>query len=90
MEHSFNDYVEFIQNNPRYENALNRVSDPEQYVKNIQAGGYATDPDYAEKIISIFRRETLLQLDWKNVGMNIALLYVYESLVLRRFLVLIM
>jgi len=44
---SFNDYVEFIKNNPRYANAIKMASDPEQYMHELQQAGYATDPDYA-------------------------------------------
>jgi flagellar protein FlgJ len=62
LEQSFNDYVDFILNNPRYKNALNESSDPESYIQQIQSGGYATDPDYAEKIKSIFNRESLFNI----------------------------
>ena len=53
---SFNDYVDFIRSRPRYQEALNQASDPESYVKELQAAGYATDPRYADKIINIMQR----------------------------------
>lgn len=62
LEQSFKDYVDFILNNPRYKNALNESSDPESYIQQIQSGGYATDPGYADKIKSIFNRESLFNI----------------------------
>lgn len=51
---SFNDFVDFLQNNPRYRNALGAVSDAKEFVSELQKAGYATDPDYAKKVISVF------------------------------------
>lgn len=59
---SFNDYVELISENPRYQSAIENKDDPEAYLRNIQNGGYATDPDYAKKIHHIFLRESLNQI----------------------------
>lgn len=56
---SFADYVEFIQGNPRYRQALEKADDPEAYVRELQNAGYATDPFYAEKITSIFSSDSL-------------------------------
>lgn len=50
---SFNDYVDFLKNNPRYQAALDQVDDPEQFVRSLQSAGYATDPEYANKILRI-------------------------------------
>lgn len=47
---SLADYVGFIQNNPRYGRALEAVDDARRYFRELQAAGYATDPEYAEKI----------------------------------------
>ena len=54
-EESFNDYVNFIKTNPRYEDALAVSSDPNQYLNSIQQAGYATDPRYAEKIKNVMQ-----------------------------------
>lgn len=54
--HSFNDYVSFLQQNPRYEKALQSAGNAEQYVRELQRAGYATDPDYATKISRIARQ----------------------------------
>lgn len=53
-EQSFNDYVNFIQSNPRYKNAVNATNDARNYIKEIQQAGYATDPEYATKVIKIY------------------------------------
>jgi flagellar protein FlgJ len=50
---SFQDYVQFLQNNPRYRDALTRVDDPQQFTNALQEAGYATDPQYAAKIRSV-------------------------------------
>ncbi|MEE4244534.1 MAG: flagellar assembly peptidoglycan hydrolase FlgJ [Kangiellaceae bacterium] len=59
FEQSFDDYVNFIQSNPRYKTAIESAGSPEQYLKSIQQNGYATDPDYANKIHAIYSRENL-------------------------------
>ncbi|HEY5806779.1 MAG TPA: flagellar assembly peptidoglycan hydrolase FlgJ, partial [Povalibacter sp.] len=50
---SFRDYARLIRNNPRYENALNAGSDVAGFAAALQSGGYATDPDYARKIVAV-------------------------------------
>ncbi|ARN76268.1 flagellar rod assembly protein/muramidase FlgJ [Oceanicoccus sagamiensis] len=49
---SFDDYVEFISNSPRYEKAR-QANDSESYIRALEEAGYATDPQYSEKIIRI-------------------------------------
>ncbi|HER34226.1 MAG: flagellar assembly peptidoglycan hydrolase FlgJ [Halothiobacillaceae bacterium] len=53
MAASFNDFARFLQENPRYGKALEVRDDPEQFVRELQQAGYATDPKYADKLISI-------------------------------------
>jgi len=55
-EDSFNDYVDFLQSNPRYEMALKEGGSAGDYLRGLQQAGYATDPKYAEKIESIMGR----------------------------------
>jgi len=50
---SFNDFAEFLQTNPRYQDALNNSNDAKAFVAALQKAGYATDPNYAKKINSI-------------------------------------
>ena len=58
-EDSFNDYVQFLKQNPRYETALSHINSNEAFVKGLQKAGYATDPAYAQKIMSILSRDQL-------------------------------
>jgi flagellar protein FlgJ len=47
------DYVNFVQSNPRYQQALEHTQKPQAYFSELQKAGYATDPEYANKIISV-------------------------------------
>ncbi len=55
-EESFNDYVRFVQQNPRYAEALRATEDVGRYFDRLQQAGYATDPAYAEKIGEILKK----------------------------------
>ncbi|MCL7743443.1 flagellar assembly peptidoglycan hydrolase FlgJ [Guyparkeria hydrothermalis] len=59
MAGSFNDFARFIQDNPRYGKALEARNDPEQFARELQQAGYATDPKYADKLISIMNSPAL-------------------------------
>lgn len=50
---SFNDYVRFLNENPRYSEALEQPADPVRFIRNLHKAGYATDPEYSNKIISV-------------------------------------
>jgi flagellar protein FlgJ len=56
---SFADYVSLISSSPRYAQALEHAHDPEAYARAVTAAGYATDPDYAEKWLAIYRGDRL-------------------------------
>lgn len=53
------DYVDFIQGNQRYQEALANSADQSHYVNGLQKAGYATDPHYANKILNIVSGDTL-------------------------------
>lgn len=53
FEQSMQDYVSFIQQNPRYRQAIQNTQHPEAYFRALQEAGYATDPDYADKVLSV-------------------------------------
>jgi peptidoglycan hydrolase FlgJ len=59
---SFQDYVELLRNNPRYAAALNTGSDVKAFAAGLQRGGYATDPDYANKITAVANTVSNLKL----------------------------
>ncbi|QOL27069.1 flagellar assembly peptidoglycan hydrolase FlgJ [Thalassotalea sp. LPB0316] len=58
IKDSVNDYIDFLSNNDRYQEALNQTSNVEQFLHGLQKAGYATDPQYANKIIGTLKRVT--------------------------------
>jgi peptidoglycan hydrolase FlgJ len=55
FQESFTDYVRFIKSNPRYSEALKKAGNPAGYLRELQQAGYATDPQYAQKVLMIYR-----------------------------------
>ncbi len=62
---SFADYVNFLKSGPRYQSALEQADNPKTFIRELHGAGYATDPDYANKVINIMQRP-VLQADIKN------------------------
>lgn len=58
---SFMDYADFIASNPRYARALESASNPRQYYRELQKAGYATDPQYANKLTTMLASMSLPQ-----------------------------
>ncbi len=58
-EDSFKDYVSFLKGSPRYQEALQQAANPFAYVDALQQAGYATDPEYSNKISRIFSGELI-------------------------------
>ncbi|PZP26221.1 flagellar assembly peptidoglycan hydrolase FlgJ [Pseudomonas kuykendallii] len=52
---SFHDYVDFLQTNERYGDALKTNGNSEKFMTELQEAGYATDPRYARKVNQIAR-----------------------------------
>lgn len=68
-EDSFKDHSEFLAYRPFYKKLF--TLDPSDYVgwaKGLKQAGYATDPKYAEKLISIIERYELYELDKEALG----------------------
>lgn len=57
---SFEDFGNFITNSPRYDKALEKASNPASFLQELQQAGYATDPNYAVKIMSVLKQVTKL------------------------------
>ncbi|WP_421866772.1 flagellar assembly peptidoglycan hydrolase FlgJ [Motiliproteus sp.] len=51
--HSMQDYLAFISESPRYQQALGRAGDSHSYIEQLQLAGYATDPAYSSKVQGI-------------------------------------
>ena len=61
MAYGVKGYFDFI-SAPRYAN-LKGVTDPEQYLINIKADGYATSLKYVENVMNVIRKYDLTQYD---------------------------
>lgn len=57
---SINDYINFLSKNERYQGALKQTGNVEQFLHNLQGAGYATDPNYANKIMGTLQTVTSL------------------------------
>ena len=56
---SFDDYVDFLRTNNRYGDALLHHGNDKLFIKDLQKAGYATDPDYADKVLNILKRDSI-------------------------------
>tara|TARA_R110002096_G_scaffold425345_2_gene633911 strand:- start:62 stop:1063 length:1002 start_codon:yes stop_codon:yes gene_type:complete len=62
LKESFEDYAEFLLGNERYSYALEFAGDARKFLSEIQNAGYATDPDYANKILNVLENKAFMQL----------------------------
>ncbi|QRK07921.1 glucosaminidase domain-containing protein [Archangium violaceum] len=60
---SFADHGKFLRENKRYANAFKHTDDAAQFAREIHRAGYATDPGYADKLISIINKYDLQRFD---------------------------
>ncbi|RRQ20937.1 flagellar assembly peptidoglycan hydrolase FlgJ [Thiohalobacter thiocyanaticus] len=60
LAEGFDDYARFLQQQPRYREAL-QADSAEGFAAALQQAGYATDPDYARKISAIMNRSDFRQ-----------------------------
>ncbi len=58
---SFDDYVHFLNQNPRYRSALEQGNSNDAFINGIHKAGYATDPEYAEKVLRV--QQQIEQMD---------------------------
>ena len=54
-EEAFTDYARFMTRNPRYANVL-ATNDPTEAAHGLQRAGYATDPQYGQKLVRIMQK----------------------------------
>jgi peptidoglycan hydrolase FlgJ len=59
MAESFEDYSRFIGERQRYAGAVAQAENAYGYLKELQAAGYATDPDYADKVWRVFNSDAV-------------------------------
>jgi len=61
---SFRDRNRFLARNPRYtNNGVFSAPDPASQCRALQRAGYATDPEYADKLITLIVRNDLKRFD---------------------------
>lgn len=53
LEEGLRDYVDFVSSQRRYSQALENADNPQKYFESLQSAGYATDPEYARKVVKI-------------------------------------
>ena len=53
---TFQDFAKLMKNNPRYERVMANLDNLNNYATAIQKSGYATDPNYASKLISVVNK----------------------------------
>ncbi|AHN75930.1 flagellar biosynthesis protein FlgJ [Pandoraea pnomenusa] len=54
-DEAFADYANLISKNPRYASVVASANDAAGFATNLQRAGYATDPQYASKLIKIMK-----------------------------------
>ena len=59
---SFNDFAQFLKSSPRYDEAIEQGQDSSGFVDKLQQAGYATDPNYAEKIKNILTESPIQKI----------------------------
>src|SRR5271170_288526 len=59
MEESVNDFASLLKNSPRYRDVVAAGGDLQAYIDGIGKSGYATDPEYANKLNQILHSDTL-------------------------------
>lgn len=64
---SITDYAELVGTAPRYE-AVRNAKDYKEAARALQEAGYATDPEYAQKLINIIEQNNLTMYDTGQGG----------------------
>ena len=66
---SYNDHSEFLAYRPYYTELFKLdITDYKAWARGLKKAGYATDPKYADKLISIIERYELYKLDKQALG----------------------
>lgn len=64
VEASYQDHAEFLDSSPRYDSLFSYPStDYRSWARGLKAAGYATAPDYAERLVTIIEKYKLYILD---------------------------
>ena len=67
VEASYQDHADFLDQSPRYDSLFAYPSDDyRSWARGLKAAGYATAPDYAERLVNIIESMKLYLLDKEN------------------------
>ena len=69
VEASYQDHADFLDQSPRYDSLFTYQSDDyRSWARGLKACGYATAPDYADRVVKIIESMKLYLLDKENGG----------------------
>lgn len=57
---AFRDYAGMLSSNPRYTSVMQQSGSPVAMAQALQNSGYATDPKYAEKLVSVMKQMNIV------------------------------
>lgn len=60
-EAAFTDWAGLMNRHPRYRDVLRHAGSAESFANGLQSAGYATDPDYADKLQRVIQRAVALR-----------------------------
>ncbi|HIV58217.1 MAG TPA: sporangiospore maturation cell wall hydrolase GsmA [Candidatus Stackebrandtia faecavium] len=63
MSDSYKDHGQYLKENPRYAAAFAHSDDADRFIKEVHRGGYATDPKYTDKIVSLMKEYDLYRFN---------------------------
>lgn len=73
-KYSFRDHSLFLTSRPRYSNLFSlKKDDYKGWARGLRQAGYATDPQYAQKLINIIERYELHRLDAEVLGNEVSI-----------------
>ncbi|WP_370978937.1 flagellar assembly peptidoglycan hydrolase FlgJ [Agaribacterium sp. ZY112] len=67
---SFEDYQRLITESPRYQKAVALTDNARDYIKELHNAGYATDPHYSSKVLSVYDRIKSLRSAVSDVSIS--------------------
>ncbi|HZE39041.1 MAG TPA: sporangiospore maturation cell wall hydrolase GsmA [Stackebrandtia sp.] len=60
---SFRDHGSYLKANPRYANAFKYSDDADRFIREVHKAGYATDPKYTDKIVTLMQDYNLYRFN---------------------------
>jgi peptidoglycan hydrolase FlgJ len=67
VEESVDDFARLLTSSPRYRDAVAQGGNPQAYFEGIGKSGYATDPQYADKLNDVLNSTTFRSVMGKKI-----------------------